>query len=343
MRLFIVFLLLGIPSFAQLSLDDHLGAIAEQDDVDKAVEKGLEYLVERQKEDGSFDGKLENTWTALACIALMANGHFPGRSKYGENLRKGILYLVEKSKQDDGYFGKRGESRMYGHGICTLALSEAYGMLQEEHENVRIKEALERAVAIIIKGQVRDKKSKHFGGWRYQPDGKDADLSVAVWQVLALRSSQNCQIEIPDETVQDSLTYVRAVFDKRQKGFSYQGGSPSVAMKSAGVVGMLALGANKTDKDRFMVENSASYLLTQDPKQGGHFWYQSYYLATAANMMGEKHRSVLLPKLEEFIVSLQKPNGEFQKHKGHAGEVYSTAFALICLAVRDQYLPIYQE
>jgi prenyltransferase beta subunit len=114
-------------------------------------------------------------------------------------------------------------------------------------------------------------------------------------------------------------------------------------MRSAGVVGMLALGANKTDKDRYMVENSGSYLLTLDPKKGGHFWYQSYYLATAANMLGDTHRQTLLPKLEEFIVSLQSPNGEFKKHQGYAGGVYSTAFAVICLAVRDQYLPIYQE
>ena len=51
----------------------------------------------------------------------------------------------------------------------------------------------------------------------------------------------------------------------------------------------------------------------------------------------------LLLVVMAFIVSLQNPNGEFQKHQGHSGGVYSTAFAVICLAVRDQYLPIYQE
>jgi prenyltransferase beta subunit len=335
---------LSNPAVAQSpDLDAHLQNISEQDDVDIAVDKGLAYLAESQHEDGRFgDKKLANVYTALSCMALMASGHFPGRSKYGENLKKGIMYLVEAAEKEDGYYGREGEGRMYSHGICTLALSEAYGMLQLEEENIKIKEALEKAIKVIVKGQVKE-KSKHFGGWRYQPNGKDADLSVAVWQALALRSAQNCQIEVPDKTITDALTYIRATFDNRVKAFSYQGGNPSVAMRSAGVVGMLALGANKTDKDKWMIENSGSYLLTQDPRKGGHWWYQSYYLATAANMMGDKHRQAMLPKLEEFIVSLQKPNGEFNKHQGHSEGVYSTAFAVICLSVRDQYLPIYQE
>jgi hypothetical protein len=340
-------LLIGTQVFAaELSgLDAHLARINSEDDVDVAVDKGLEYLASQQQEDGHFGdpkAKLPNVYTALACMAYMASGHFPGRSRFGENLRRGILYLVEAAEKEKGYFGKEGEGRMYSHGICTLALSEAYGMLQKEEENYKIKDALDLAIKVIVNGQVKE-ESKHFGGWRYKPTGKDADLSVAVWQALALRSAKNCQIEVPEDTIANALVYIRNTFDKKVKAFSYQGGNPSVAMRSAGVVGMLALGANQTDKDRYMVENSGNYLLKQDPKKGGHFWYQSYYLATASNMMGDTHREAMLPKLEEFIVSLQNPNGEFQKHQGHSGGVYSTAFAVICLAVRDQYLPIYQE
>ena len=60
-------------------------------------------------------------------------------------------------------------------------------------------------------------------------------------------------------------------------------------------------------------------------------------------MMGDKTRAEFLPKLEKSILRLQQPSGEFAKHSGYDGGVYSTSFAIICLAVRYQYLPIYQE
>jgi hypothetical protein len=167
---------------------------------------------------------------------------------------------------------------------------------------------------------------------------------VTAWQVLALRSAQNCGLDVPDSAVKDALDYIRRSYHKVHKGFAYRpGGAPSVAMKSAGVVCMLALGATEDPKDREMVEQSASYLLTFDPTRGGHYFYQSYYIASAANMTGAEHRRAVLPKMEAALLNLQMPTGEFRKHSGHDGGVYSTAFSVICLCVRYQYLPIYQE
>jgi hypothetical protein len=109
------------------------------------------------------------------------------------------------------------------------------------------------------------------------------------------------------------------------------------------VVCMAVLGANQSDRDKEMLETSAKFLLTFEPGEGNHFYYQSYYVATAANMMGEKHREALLPKMEKVMLSLQQPTGEFKKHTDGEGGVYSTAFGVICLCVGYQYLPIYQE
>lgn len=169
----------------------HLKTIREPDEVDLSVAKGLEWLVKQQNpETGAFRGKLPNTYTALSCMALMASGHLPGRSEYGEHVRKGILYLVEVAKEKKGYFGHEREGRMYAHGICSLALSEAYGMMETEEENREVKEALDLANRVTFDAQVTQKKNKqHYGGWRYEPRPKDSDLSVTVWLVLALRSA----------------------------------------------------------------------------------------------------------------------------------------------------------
>lgn len=334
------------PSLSEETGDhQHLARIKKRDNINEAVDKGLAYLVSQQDPiEGYFKSDKPNVTTALSCMALMAAGQLPGRSPYGDNLRRGIMYLAGQCiKENDGYLGKESNSRMYGHGICTLALCEAYGMMQKEEDNRRIREAIGLALKVILKAQV-DEKGTHYGGWRYEPTSKDADLSVTVWQVLALRSAQNSRIDVPDQAIENAMQYVKQCFHDGEKGFSYQRNSnPSPAMRSAGVVCMLAMGRNKEENDITQINNSSNFLLTFDPRNGGHFFYQSYYVATAANMMGEKHRNALLPKLEDFLITLQQPNGEFRQHSGHQGGVYSTSFSIICLCVGYQYLPIYQE
>lgn len=331
---------------AEFSDQKHLERIAKPSNVDEAVNKGLAYLVGKQDPiQGFFKGEVNmpNTHTALSCMAFMAAGHFPGRSKYGDNLRRGVMYLVRASKKHKGYFGNEGSARMYGQGICTLALCEAYGMMQKEEDNRKIKKAIERALKVIINAQNKTKGAK-FGGWRYSPTPGDSDLSVAAWQMLALRAAQNCKLKVPDKVIEDAIEYLHKSYNPTAKGFSYQpGGAPSICMRSAGAVSMMALGANVTDSDKEMCRNTTEYLLSLDPSRGGHFYYQSYYIGTAANMMGKKHREILLPKLEKALLGLQMPNGEFRKHTGNQGGVYSTAFSVICLCIRYQYLPIYQE
>ncbi|MFO7869837.1 MAG: prenyltransferase/squalene oxidase repeat-containing protein [Kiritimatiellia bacterium] len=331
------------------SRDDrqHVEKIKDRDEVDKAIEKGIRWLVSKQDPtEGYFKGKMKNTYTALSCIALMAAGHLPGHSEFGDNLRRGILYLVKASEDENGYFGKEGQARMYGHGMCTLALLEAYGMMQTETENMKVKGVAEAAIKVILRAQNNEKRKRnHFGGWRYKPKSNDADLSLTVWQILPLRSAENCQLDLPGEAVSNAITYVENTYNSKAGGFAYQPGKkPSISMRCAGVVSLLALGAANEDKNTERIEKSARFLLDFDPAQGGKwFYYQSYYVATAANMAGKKYREAVLPRMEKHLLSLQKEDGSFEKFKGYDGGVYSTAFSVICLAVRYQYLPIYQE
>ena len=321
----------------------HLDKISKRDKVDETVEKALAYLMTQQDPvKGSFKGDKPNALTALSCMAMMAAGHFPGRSKYGENLRRGVMFLTRSGKQYNGYYGNESNARMYGHGMCALALCEAYGMMQDEKENMKVKKACEAAIKVILHAQAKSGNNK--GGWRYSPQPGAADLSVTAWQILALRAAQNCQLEVPDKAIEDAIGYLKRSYHVGGKGCGYTpGGGPSVAMRSAGIVCMQALGVNKTKEEKAMVSNAAAYLTTLNPSGGSYFYYQSYYLATAANVAGKQYRDIFLPKMEKVLLDLQMPSGEMKKHSGAQGGVYSTAFGVICLAVGYQYLPIYQE
>lgn len=325
----------------------HLARIAEADDVDRSIARGLAWMVQRQDPvTGRYEGQLGNTYTALASMALMAAGHLPGRSEYGEHVRKGILYLAGVAEKEKGYFGNEGKGRMYAHGICSLALSEAYGMMPTEEENRRVKDALEAANRVTFGAQVTDKrKQKDYGGWRYEPRPEDADLSVTVWLVLALRSGQNAQLPIPEEVMERAIGYVEKTWQQDRQSYSYQpGNNQSVSMRTAGVVAMLAMGKNETPELQKRHEQTMTFLKDFDPrKDSNYYYYQSYYVATAANMIGEEQRESFLPRMEKALMSLQREDGSFEKNGDQDDGVYSTAFALLTLAIRYQYLPIYQE
>ena len=72
---------------------------------------------------------------------------------------------------------------------------------------------------IIVNSQNKD------GGWRYQPVRADADISVTVCEIMALRAARNAGLFVPNETIDRSIDYVKRS-QNADGGFMYmiQGG-----------------------------------------------------------------------------------------------------------------------
>src|SRR5207253_2472414 len=104
---------------------------------------------------------------------------------------------------------------MYGHGFATLFLGEVYGMTHERKLRERLRDKLRLALELICKSQNRE------GGWRYHPHSHDADLSVTVCQIMALRSARNAGFAVPVEVVDRCTAYVKRCQDKRGGWFRY--------------------------------------------------------------------------------------------------------------------------
>ena len=170
----------------------------------KAIDRGIVFLANRQHAEGAFGSgssyKRNVAVTSLAGMTFLSAGHVPGRGIYGKTVDKSIEYIL--SCVSPSGFIKRDDSLehgpMYGHGFATLFLAEVYGM----NPNKEIREALKSATQLIINSQNKE------GGWRYKPDSKDADVSVTVCQMMALRAARNCGIAVPKTTVDNCVQYV---------------------------------------------------------------------------------------------------------------------------------------
>ena len=168
-------------------------------------------------------------------------GNQPNRGPYGRLVLDALRIVLGKENVHGGNPGflhnpnASPHGPMYGHGFATLFLSEVSGMVHERALRDELREKLHRAVKLILRSQ------NFEGGWRYTPHSVDADLSVTICQIMALRSARNSGILVPQRTVDRCTNYVMSCQDLLEGWFRYMkrggggGGPQGFARTAAGV------------------------------------------------------------------------------------------------------------
>ena len=315
--------------------------------VERSVRTGLDWLVKQQAPDGSFgSGTYRGNLavTSLAGLAFMANGSSPGRGPYGAPIERALSFIME-NVQPGGFIAVRGESThgpMYSHGFATLFLAECYGMTRRAD----IREKVEKAVRLIVDCQNPE------GGWRYQPQPRDADTSVTICQINALRAARNAGIFVPKETVEKCIKYVREC-QNPDGGFRYmtQGGASQFPRSAAGVVALQSAGIYDSKE----IDLGIKYLKQFMPNGPGanqnagggnggqrssHYFSGQYYAAQAMWLRGGDDWNQWYPSVRDELISKQTTQGYWSDHVCNE---YGTAMAAIVLQVPNNFLPIFQR
>ena len=301
----------------------------------KAVERGLAYLAGRQQADGSF-GTMGargsgTAITSLGAIAFMSAGNLPGRGKYGEAVSKAADYIIASS-QPNGLLSETDEHGvMYAHGFATLFLAEVYGMTGDD----RVKEPLTRAVRLIQKTQ------NHEGGWRYTPAPLDADISVTITQVMALRAARDAGIKVEKAVIDKAVKYVESL-QNPDGGFNYMNGSgnnSAFPRSAAGVATLYYAGINEGKQ----IDAGLAYIERFTPGRGvqaetPHYYYGHYYAVQATFLAGGDHWGKWYPSIRDELIARQNPDGSWT---GEVSSEYCTAMALIVLQMPNRYLPVF--
>ena len=307
--------------------------------VERSVKQGLDWLVKQQTPDGAFgSGTYRGNLavTSLAGLAFMANGSSPGRGPYGVPLERALSFIME-NVQPGGFIAVRGESThgpMYSHGFATLFLAECYGMTRRAD----IREKVEKAVRLIVDCQNAE------GGWRYQPQPRDADTSVTICQINALRAARNAGIYVPKGTVEKCIKYVREC-QNPDGGFRYmtQQGASQFPRSAAGVVALQSAGIYDSKE----IEEGIKYLKQFMPsgqaannQRYSHYFYGQYYAAQAMWLRGGADWNQWYPAVRDELITKQNGQGFWSDHVCNE---YGTAMAAIVLQVPNNFLPIFQR
>lgn len=337
-------------TFAQEGRDAALARDMITPATQDAIDRGLAYLQNNQVGNGSWgtNDYVGNTGvTGLGALALMASGSQPGRGPHGRNITRAIEYILRNEqlmgpRRDQGFLthaGRGGHGPMYAHGFATLALAEAHGMISQRDLRRQVREALGRAVNLIVQSQNR------LGGWRYTPGSPDADISVTICQIMALRAARDAGIHVPGAVAERCIDYVKGCQDRGSGGFRYQQGPgpTGFARTAAGVVALNSAGVYDDES----VNKGLDFMMRQKPGDGRgmpvgeaefQYFYGQYYAAQAMWIAGGRYWREWYPAIRAEFLERQRGDGSW--FDGRTCFHYCTAMALIVLQIPNNYLPI---
>lgn len=297
--------------------------------VETMYTRGLRFLSNGQTANGAWAGG--NTGArpgvvGLCTLAFLAHGEDPNHGPYAQKIRKSIDYIITKQKENEqGYMGPQ----MYDHGFATLALAECYGMVDDP----RIAPALKKAVDLIIKSQ----KSNPRHAWRYDPETKTADTTVSGCQIVALLAARNAGIPVPDEAIDKALAYMKSC---RGTNGAYGYTSKSGGRLTLSAIGSLCYSLAKR-KDEAGYAKTTDYLKQNIKSQEGTYpYYFRYYMSQALFQADEELWNLWNKDNIRLLSVTQLADGSWA---GNHGNAFSTAGALLSLALNYRFLPIYEK
>ncbi len=311
--------------------------------VKSAVERGLDWVAKSQSRVGRWDAQNQYRvpMTALAGIALLAEGSTTTQGKYAESLRRATDYLMAQTKAN-GLIGEINDHRYtYGHGFSMLFLSQVLGEEEDMQRRKRLTEVLTKAVDFCIKAQTP------AGGWGYvsAKDGGNFDEgSTTVTQVQGLRGCRNAGIPVPREGIEKAVKYIHDC-TMPDGGICYSSknrGSSRPAITAAAVACLFNAGEYKSDYVNKLLDFCKRNLFdVNNPRNAfGHWHYTYYYYSQALYRMAGKDWEEFRKNMHGKVLKEQSAEGYWS---GNIGPIYVSALNLTMLQLENAYLPIYQR
>jgi hypothetical protein len=311
-------------------------------DVRELYDKGLQFLVKTQSENGDWPGGQNGPGiTGLGLMVFLASGEDPNFGLYSNNVRRAVRSIISNQNGNTGYFG----NSMYHHGFATLGLAEAYGAVDDRNvwPGGKRPRTIGAALELAVRAAITSQRKNPLGAWRYSPQGTDADTSVSGAVLVGLLAARNAGIEVPDDSIDKAISYYRNMTAPSGQ-VAYSGGlggfDESLARISIGAL-VYAL-ARRKDLPQFKA--TLDYLVNKLEFTGrsGFGWidYQRYYQAQAL-FQGDveawkKWNKLLVRELK----AAQQADGSIP---GQHGAAVGTSFSLLALALNYRFLPIYER
>ncbi|MGD9644270.1 MAG: prenyltransferase/squalene oxidase repeat-containing protein [Pirellulales bacterium] len=347
-----------MPSFDRRSLDGRRAGMRERlalarggtPESEAAVERGLRWLAAHQLRDGSWNfnhdlvcrGACRNTGSAatttgatgVALLAFLGAGYTQHEGPYQKTVRDGLYYLGNCSLNTP-HGGDLQQGSMYGQGLATIALCEAYALSGD----AALARVAEQAVEFILYAQ-----DSQGGGWRYFP-GQPGDTTVTGWQLMALKAGQLAELRISPGTIESARRFLDGVQAESGAFYGYQRPARGPTTTAVGLLCRMYLGWHR---EHPALARGANWLAETGPAADD--MYFNYYASQVLSHYGGEPWQSWNPRMRDQLIATQAgsghENGSWFFAGGQlvtGGRVVNTALAVMTLEVYYRYLPLYGD
>jgi hypothetical protein len=320
-----------------------------------AVAAALKWIVEHQMPDGGWNfnhqpglcqgrcsapgtmSNARNGATGLALLPLLGAGMTHKEGAYRENVKRGLYFLASNMKPQNGGGSLVDGGNMYSHGICAIALCEAYAMTHDRD----LMAPAQAAINFIVYAQ-----DPVGGGWRYQPR-QPGDTSAVGWQLMALKSAHMAYLQVPPITVVGASKFLDSVQVDSGSKYGYTGPGAGNATTAVGLLSRMYLGWKR---DNPALDRGVKFLSDTGPGQGA-MYYNYYATQVMRHAEGDSWKK-WNEAMREMMVTTQSKTGheagswsfKGADHGADAGgRLYCTAMATMILEVYYRHMPIYRK
>jgi hypothetical protein len=306
-------------------------------EVDTIYERGLTWLVAAQSPEGGWKsgGNAGPGVDGICLMAFLASGEDPNYGRYAATVRSALRSIIQGQEETTGYL----PSSMYHHGFGMLALAEAYGAVDESllWDGAKAPRSIGHALDLAIGCAVAAQKKNRWGGWRYSPDATDADTSVTGAVLMGLLAARNAGLDVPDETVNAAMEYMRRSTGKDGSvaysgGFGGMGGS----MNLTAICVLVSAVTRTKDTEQYQaclkrLQDNLEHHETTYPEYFRYYMAQALFQGDYASW--QKWNAGKVRELHDQ----QHDDGSF------GNGAYGTGMTLLGLALNYRFLPIYER
>ena len=317
-----------------------------------AVERGLMWLANHQRKDGSwsldrfFEGRgctcgspaklhSDSAATSLALLAFLGNGQSHWGGQHKERVLNGLNWLLHQQKANGDL---RGDSEraagMYAHAQGTMLLCEALALSGDSE----LTQPAQKAIDFLLTAQHAS------GGWRYRP-GDQGDTSVTGWQLAALQSGLAVELSISQEPLVQSMLFFDTVQDGDASFYAYQPGRQRTnVMTAEALLARVHLGWSVDDP---RLQRGVEYLLTDHlPTAETANIYYWYHATQLMHQVGGPAWEKWNPAIQKVLLHSQETTGHTKgswSPGGHydaiGGRLCATALAICTLETYYRHAP----
>jgi len=338
---------------------------ATAEEVSQSLTMALDYLAREQSKEGYWTQSRNNYKIGIAGLALQAFiGGECAPKDYSSNINAAINFVktgyhpsseYQSDTKDRVIYGGliAEDEPMYEHAIATLSLIEAL----VEMNDLSLAPLIEDALQLIIRAQNTEHKpellggpididSANYGGWRYNSNSTDSDISVTGWQILALKGALSAGFSIPEWSLPKAADYLRSCYDEDYHSFGYTSPGGGCARTGMGVLGLQLSGYSDDPiikaALRYMQDNAPTWEF-EDPGDGWLFYYW-YYGSRAMLLAGGEYWRIWKDWTCRLLIDHQNDDGSWTgSQKEEEMEIYTTALGALMLELCCGHLPVYMH